>query len=69
MVIIEHAERQSRDLQVCDAQESDEGMYECCVTKDDVTDCVEIELRVLRVCQTDDEKSYDVSTATMNLVL
>ena len=56
------------NIQVCDATETDEGMYECCVTKDDVTDCVEIELQVLAVCDTDDEREFVVSVNYKNLL-
>ena len=41
-------------------------MYECCVTKDDVTDCVEIELQVLAVCDTD-EQEYVVRRTYISL--
>merc|ERR1712176_128491 len=43
-----------KTLEVCDADDDEEGMYEVCVTKDDVTDCVEIELEVIAVCHTDE---------------
>ena len=47
--------------QVCDADGTDEGMYTCCVTKEGVTDCAEVELEVLAVCDTENEEQYIVS--------
>ena len=32
-----------------------------CVTKDDILDCVDVELQVLQVCDTEDNKEYVVS--------
>ena len=46
---------------MCDADSQDEGMYTCCVTKEGVTDCAEVELEVLAVCDTDNEEQYSVS--------
>ena len=50
--------------QVCDAEDTDEGKYTCCVTKNGATDCAEVELQVLAVCDTDDEKQYTVCINT-----
>ena len=46
---------------ICDAEEGDEDVYACCVSKDGATDCVQIELRVLVVCDTENEEQYTVS--------
>ncbi|KAL5263402.1 hypothetical protein ACHWQZ_G008688 [Mnemiopsis leidyi] len=47
-----------KTIEVCDADSQDEGMYTCCVTKEGVTDCAEVELEVLAVCDTDNEEQY-----------
>ena len=47
-----------KTLKVCDADDLDEGIFEVCVAKDEVTDCVEIELRVLITCETDTGAQY-----------
>ena len=39
-----------------------------CATKDDVKDCVDIELSVVQVCDTEDNKEYIVSTCTVLLL-
>ena len=39
----------------------DEGGYECCVVVDEVTDCVEIQLKVLAVCAPPDQDEKKVS--------
>lgn len=51
-----------KTIKICDAEDADEGSYHCCVTKDDVTDCVDVELQVLAVCDTDDNE-YVVCTS------
>lgn len=45
---------------MCDADDDEEGMYEVCVTKEEVTDCVQIELQVIAICKTD-QKEFQVS--------
>ncbi|XP_063689126.1 IgGFc-binding protein-like [Bolinopsis microptera] len=47
-----------KTIEVCDADDMDEGMYTCCVTKEEATDCAEVELMVLAICQTDNEEQY-----------
>ena len=47
---------------ICNAQDEDEGQYHVCATKDDVKDCVDVELKVVQVCDTEDSKEYIVST-------
>ncbi|XP_063690218.1 uncharacterized protein LOC134822883 isoform X2 [Bolinopsis microptera] len=42
-----------KTLKVCDADNEEEGIYKACVTKEEVTDCVDIELKVIAVCYTD----------------
>ena len=51
--------------QICNAQDEDEGEYHVCVTKDDILDCVDVELQVLQVCDTEDNKEYVVSIYTV----
>ena len=38
-------------------------MYTCCVTKEEATDCAEVELVVLAICDTDNEEQYTVSNS------
>ena len=49
----------TKPRQVCDADDDEEGKYTVCVTKDDFTDCVDIELEVIAICHTD-EGDYEV---------
>ncbi|XP_063676879.1 SCO-spondin-like [Bolinopsis microptera] len=45
-----------KSLKICDAQDTDEGPYRVCVTEGDITDCVDVELQVLAVCEGDQER-------------
>ena len=49
----------TKPRQVCDADDAEEGKYRACVTKEEVTDCVDIELKVIAICHTD-EGDYEV---------
>lgn len=48
---------------MCDAlPDEDEGQYRVCVTKDDIVDCVDIEVRVLVTCQLEDSVQTEGDT-------
>ncbi|XP_063676239.1 uncharacterized protein LOC134812668 isoform X1 [Bolinopsis microptera] len=55
-----------KTIKICNAQDEDEGEYHVCVTKDDILDCVDVELQVLQVCDTEDNKEYVEEETWMN---